>query len=176
MKDEQVRFIGIDPGNNGVKYAYFSGDQVQCGFIPNVSGPAIKLDFPPAGRDEELLSVEVLSAEDTEQSKPTFIGELARTQLQEQADQDRDRNKAESDSVNIITPAVLGLLGDSQKMVLGVGATLQDYSVQAPLLQQKLTKRHEIYYQYGTRAGETVRPEVIRTWTSGRRVVRYASR
>lgn len=167
QRNKDFNFIGIDPGNNGVKYAYLSSGQIKYGFIPNVTGPAIPLDYPPIGKDEDILSVEILSAEDPAQTKPTFCGELARTQLQEHADQDRDRNKAETDAVNIICPAVFGLLDNDQPIVVGVGATLQDYATQAPLLQAKLTKQHTVEFHYGSLAGHIVSPEVIRTYTYG---------
>lgn len=166
MKQEDLRFIGIDAGNSAVKYAYFCGGQVRFGMVPNITGPAMTLDIPPASpRDEEIIAVRVLSADEDEHRKEHFVGELARRQLQEYAGQDRSRNKADSDSVNIILPAVLGLLDTEEQIVLGVGATLQDYAVQAPLLQKKLTRRHEVIFRYGSRAGQSIRPNVVKTYT-----------
>lgn len=166
MKQDDIRFIGVDAGNSAVKYAYFCGGQIRYGFIPNVTGRAINLDIPPASPwDEEIISARVLSADEEEHRKEHFVGELARRQLQEYAGQDRSRNKADSDSINIILPAVLGLLDNEEPIVLGVGATLQDYAVQAPLLQKKLTRRHEVVFRYGSRAGQTIKPNVIKTYT-----------
>lgn len=166
MKQEDFKFIGVDAGNSAVKYAYFCGGQIRFGMVPNITGRAIALDIPPASpRDEEIISVRVLSADDDEQRKEHFVGELARRQLQEYAGQDRSRNKADSDSVNIILPAVLGLRDTEEPIVLGVGATLQDYATQAPLLQKKLTRRHEIVFRYGSRAGQSIRPNVVKTYT-----------
>jgi hypothetical protein len=163
---EEVRFISIDAGNSGNKYAYYRGGQIFYGFIPNVTGQAIPLDFPPASnREENILAIQVLSADTDEYRKPVFVGELARQQLQEYAEQDRSRNKVDSDSINLIVPAILGLLDTEEPIVLGIGATLQDYSEQAPQLQKKLTKRHEIKFKYGSRAGQTIKPNVIHTYT-----------
>lgn len=165
-KDEEIQFLGIDPGNSACKYAYYCGGQIRYGMVPNITGPAITLDIPPtSNHDENIISVKVLSADDEEHRQEHFVGELARQQLQEYAGQDRSRNKADSDSVNIILPAVLGLLDTEEQIVLGVGATLQDYAVQAPLLQKKLTRRHEVIFRYGSRAGQSIRPNVVKTYT-----------
>jgi hypothetical protein len=61
---------------------------------------------------------------------------LALSQLRDTANQDRDRDKAEGDGVNLIIPAILGMLYPDQEVVLGVGATLTDFKKQAPLLEQ----------------------------------------
>ncbi len=160
-----MKFIGIDAGNSGCKYAYFKEGQLVYGCIPNITGKAITLDIPPSGIDERLLAVEILSADEAEERQPVFVGELARQQLQEYAQQDRSRNKAESDAIKLIVPAVLGLLGDEAKIVLGIGATLQDYADQAPLLQKNLTRRHEVKFNLGSKAGKILRPEVTATYT-----------
>lgn len=160
-----MKFIGIDAGNSGCKYAYFKDGQLVYGCIPNVTGKAIALDIPPTGIDERVLAVQVLSADEVEQRQPVFVGELAKQQLQEYAQQDRSRNKAESDAINLIVPTVLGLLWTGDKIALGIGATLQDYADQAPLLQKKLTKKHEIKFNLGSKVGRIVRPEVEATYT-----------
>lgn len=162
---DDIIFVGADPGNVALKLAFFRGDNLYMRYIPNTNGPGINLTETPTGPDEKCLAVKVLSSEnDSFRNQVHFIGDLAKRQLQADAEQDRDRNKVSSDSVNLITPAALGLFGN-EKLVLCMGATSSDYEQQAPLLQKKMTGKHKIYYQYGSFAGQVVEPEVLATYT-----------
>ena len=110
-----INFVGFDPGNNGLKVAYFPApNKLGYKFIPNISAPAIQLDIPPVGEDEDVLAVEVLSA-DKEFQAPTFLGNLALQQAQDKAEQDRRRDRSESVTVNQLVPAVLGLLYEEDR-------------------------------------------------------------
>jgi hypothetical protein len=167
VTEQQPIFVGCDAGNSEAKIAYFAGREVKLVSIPNINGPAFQLSDPPAGPDEKIISANVLSSDDEEiQDSFYFIGELARLQLQSDAEQDRDRDKANSDAANLIIPAVLGLFGN-EKIVLALGATLTDHDRQAPFLIQKLTGKHQVAYQYGTLSGQIVQPEVLKTYTFG---------
>lgn len=157
-----VSFVGFDPGNNGLKVAYFTApNRIGYMFVSNISAPAIPLDIPPAGEDQDILAVEVLSA-DKEFQAPTFLGNLALQQAQDKAEQDRRRDRSESVTVNQLVPAVLGLLYEEGKpFVMTVGATLQDIRDQKDRLIKKIEKKHQIKYLYGTLAGRTIEPVVI---------------
>jgi len=157
-----ISFVGFDPGNNGLKVAHFvSPNKIGYKFIPNISSPAIHLDIPPVGEDEDTLGVEVLSA-DKEFQKPVFLGNLALQQAQDKAEQDRQRNRAESITVNQLVPAMLGLLWEEgSPFVMTVGATLQDIREQAGKLVQKIERKHRIKYLFGSLAGQTREPVVI---------------
>jgi hypothetical protein len=164
----EMNFVGIDPGNSRCKYSfeeYIAGKKViRSKDVPNVTGEAIELDVIPTGKEEDLLAVQIHSADDAEYRKPVFIGNLALSQLRDTANQDRDRDKAEGDGVNLIIPAILGMLYPDQEIVLGVGATLTDFKKQAPLLEQKLTREHVIEFLYGEKMGKTVKVNVVDTF------------
>lgn len=164
MRIEDFQFIGIDPGNSGAKVAVMRDGKVKYYYIPNVTGPAITLHSIPKSRDEEVLSVEIQSAENWEDRKNIFVGELARQQLQENAIQDRDRYKVDSDSVNLIVPAVLGMLYDGRPIVLGIGSTPTDIVAQKPMLIYKLVRTHSIKFHFGSKAGKTIKPEVVKVY------------
>ncbi|HBR28601.1 MAG TPA: hypothetical protein DD789_04065 [Firmicutes bacterium] len=157
-----VSFVGFDPGNNGLKVAYFKApNRIGYMFVPNISAPAIPLDIPPAGDDEDVLAVEVMSA-DKEFQALTFLGNLALQQAQDKADQDRRRDRSGSVTVNQLVPAVLGLLyEEGRPFVMTVGATLQDIQEQKDKLIRKIEKKHKIKFLYGSLAGRTVEPVVI---------------
>lgn len=157
-----ISFVGFDPGNNGLKVAYFKvPNKIGYMFVPNISAPAIPLDIPPVGEDEDVLAVEVLSA-DKEYQVPTFLGTLALQQAQDKAEQDRRRDRAESVTVNQLVPAVLGLLHEEgTPFVMTVGATLQDIREQKDKLIRKIEKKHRVKYLYGSLAGRTIEPVVI---------------
>jgi hypothetical protein len=166
IKDQPI-FLGVDAGNSEAKVAYFQGKELKLLSIPNVNGPAFNLSDAPVGSDEKVISANVLSSDDDEiRDNFYFIGDLARLQLQSDAEQDRDRDKANSDAANLIMPSILGLFGN-EKIVLALGATLTDHERQAPFLIQKMTGKHRIAYQYGTYGGRVVEPEVVRTYTFG---------
>ncbi len=165
---DAVIFVGADPGNSALKLAYFIGNEMYYKYIPNVTGLGITLSEPPSVSNERCLAVKVLSSDvDEFRSEIHFIGDLARQQLQGEAEQNRDRKKVETESINLILPAALGLFSESRKIVLGIGATLTDIGDQALLLQRKMTRRHKIWYQYGTMADQTIEPEVIETYPFG---------
>lgn len=157
-----ISFVGFDPGNNGLKVAYFkSPNKIGYLFVPNISAPAIPLDIPPVGDDQDVLAVEVLSADDDFQT-PTFLGNLALQQAQDKAEQDRRRDRSESVAVKQLVPAVLGLLyEEGRPFVMTVGATLQDIREQKDKLVRKIEKKHTIKYLYGSLAGRTIEPVVI---------------
>ncbi len=157
-----VNFVGFDPGNNGLKVAhYISPNKIGYKFIPNISSPAISLDIPPVGADEDVLAVEVLSA-DKDFQKPVLLGNLALQQAQDKAEQDRQRDRSESVTVNQLVPAALGLLHEEgAPFVMTVGATLQDIREQKEKLIRKIEKKHRIKYLYGTKAGMLVEPYVV---------------
>jgi len=103
-----INFVGFDPGNNGLKVAYFTApNRLGYKFIPNISAPAIPLDIPPIGEDEDVLAVEVQSA-DRGFQEPVFLGNLALQQAQDKAEQDRRRDRSESVTVNQLVPASIG--------------------------------------------------------------------
>lgn len=161
-----INFVGFDPGNNGLKVAYFTApNKLGYKFIPNISSPAIPLDIPPVGEDEDVLAVEISSA-DKEFQAPVFLGNLALQQAQDKAEQDRRRDRSESVTVNQLVPAVLGLLYEEGKpFVMTVGATLQDIREQKDKLIKKIEKKHKVKYFYGSLAGRTVEPVVIECHT-----------
>lgn len=153
-------FIGIDPGNSACKYVFLSNGRIIYGQIPNVIGPAVPLTIPPVGLDEDVLAVRGDFIE-----QPIFLGKLALNQLQDAANQDRSRDKAMSENVLSMIPTVLGIVGDSAPFVLGVGATLTDFAEQSPALKKRLTRKYEVEFAYGSKAGKVLRPEVVKTYT-----------
>lgn len=162
-----INFTGFDPGNNGLKVAYFvSPSKIEYKFIPNISSPAIHLDVPPVGEDEDVLAAEVLSADSGEFQQPVFLGTLALQQGQDKAEQDRRRDRSESVTVNQLVPAVLGLLHEEGvPFVMTVGATLQDIREQSGKLIKKIERKHRVKYLYGSLAGRTIEPCVIQCYT-----------
>lgn len=157
-----VKFVGFDPGNNGLKVAYFKDpNKIGYMFVPNISTSAISLDIPPVGEDEDILAVEVLTSDKGFQ-EPAFLGNLALQQAQDKAEQDRRRDRSESVTVNQLVPAVLGLLyEEGRPFVMTVGATLQDIREQADKLIRKIEKKHRVKYFYGSLSGRVVEPVVI---------------
>jgi hypothetical protein len=153
-------------GNSAAKVCEFGPDsRIRFSTIPNIAGPAKSLKFPPGGLDDNILSIKVQSADESEHREEFFVGKLAQRELQENADQDIDRNKAESYGINVITPTILALHSEDIPMVLCTGATFQDFADQSPRLKEKLTQRHKVWFRYGTHAGQSVEAHVIRTHT-----------
>ena len=90
---------------------------------------------------------------------------MAKRESQENADQDTDRNKAASFGINVITPTILSLLSKGSPVVLCAGATFEDFIDQSPKLKEKLTRKHRVWFRYGSYANETVEVNVIQTYT-----------
>jgi hypothetical protein len=163
LADAQKRVIGIDPGNYATKYAYRDQDgRIVTGEIDNIAGPAFNLDAPPAGGEQaDLLHVSLTEPEDGYEGE-WFLGRFALNQLQDQALQNRDRRRAETHAVNLIAPAALAMIcQDREQITLGVSATIRDYSVEAPLLGERLRGRHPVTFHLGPLAGVTRGPHVL---------------
>ena len=163
----KTHFIGIDPGNSAAKVVANLADgpdDIEM-IVPNVSALAEELDSEPVSTDPaERIDVEILNPAPGYEGE-YFIGQLAAKQLTDDVEQDRDRDKANSDNINLITPAVLAMFCHSgDKVVLGIGSPFADFQAQRPQIVERLQRRFQIRFgKYaGPRSGGVVLFEVIR--------------
>lgn len=119
-----LHFVGVGAGNSSAKVVtQLEGcDASVHAIVPNVSAFAEELDVPPASPDSlERLDLEILDPAEGYDGE-RFVGSLASKQLAQDVVQDRSRDKADSDNINLITPALLSALCEpGDKVVLGIG-------------------------------------------------------
>ena len=165
MTQNRPHVVGIDPGNSSAKVvASMSNGTEHKYVVPNVSALAEELDVPPVSMHPlDRIDLEILNPAPGYDGE-RFIGKLAVKQCSQDIKQDRKRNKANSDNINLITPAVLAMLcQDGDQVVLGIGSPFADFQSQRPKIVERLQRVFRIRFgKYaGSRAGQTIEFEVI---------------
>lgn len=161
-------FIGIDAGNSTAKVAAMTDGValVSQAIVPNVSALAEELSIPPSSADPlKRLDMEIMNAEKGYEGE-YFVGHLAAKQLAREVEQDRSRDKANSDNINLITPAILAALCHSgDRVALGVGVPFTDFQSQRAKIIERLQRPFQVRFgPYSDRPGQVVDFEVDRVY------------
>jgi len=175
----QTHIVGLDAGNSSAKMVVYlegGGEKPLEVLVPNVSARGEELDIPPKGQDIwDRLHLEILDAEEPFDGE-RFVGSLAARQLVD-VEQDRRRNKAESDNINLITPALLAAVcqpGD--KVVLGIGSPFADFAMQKPQIIERLQREFKVRFgSYSTKPGQVVDFEVSHVYPYPQTAAGYVS-